>query len=221
MIPSKARPALWEFCHGRTRGAEGPLASEVARVLFASSGKTAHSLRESSTILLHAKKNSFHSCLARMKRRGLVAYTGHTYCITRLGSWLVIARTLSFSFIELCILALACCAGSRLEGARIEAGCTRALLDDIFKEYYSAEYIDSVFTSLRSKGFAARRFRRMLVVRRPVRQQLMDKYGAHLEALEQWIMDLKDREIEIFSEVMEKISSTNPPYDNIETSSVP
>ncbi|HJU13572.1 MAG TPA: hypothetical protein VJ792_03875 [Candidatus Nitrosotalea sp.] len=207
MIPSKMRPALWEFCHGRTRAAEGPLASDIIEILFQTGGMASQGLRESSQVISNATRNSLHCCLGRLKRRGLVKSSdGKKYSLTSLGEWLVISRRLALSFVELCALVLACRMESRFEKIGIKFCCTRSSFDEIFKEYYSKRYIDTVFSSLRRKGFATRHSKRALVVGTPVRKSLMEKYGLYFERLEMWMNSLKANEIEIFSSVLENRS---------------
>lgn len=204
MIPQEIRCKLWEFNHGNMRGFEGPIASEIISLLFPDKKRTLIELRQGSDVISNAPRYSLRTALQRLKRRGLVAYgNDYRYFLTDLGRWFAISHKLGLSFLELCILACACCVQERYAKSGNKGFYMASSFEKIFKEYYSKQYLKDILASLGKKGYASRYAKGSLSVFEGVREELMSSYGIYLEGLEGWLCSLKEHELEIFSRALE------------------
>ncbi|GEM_PF-1603073 len=204
MIPPRLRKELRRHAYGNARGPEGPITSEVARLLFPYGAMAQSQMRMESPIVRNAAPQSLRTAVRRLARRGIIGRTGSKYALTDLGRWLVVSRHLGIRFSALCLLAPACCTQDRHARNGGTWFYTREAFEDIFGEYYSQKYINRIFTMLRKKGYASRHYKKSIVVSPQILEDLMGRYRQILESLEAQTSKLKDDEFRIFSLVQEK-----------------
>ena len=79
----------------------------------------------------------------------------------------------------------------------------RSTFEGIFKEYYSKNYISYVFSSLRTKGFAVKYVKKTLRIYPKTCEDLMVTYGGQFKKLELWLDELQEKELDIFSKILD------------------
>ena len=204
MIPRSLRRALWK--HGGTwvRGAEGAVSSEVVSVLFPYEIMMPSGMRAASGHIRTALRPSLKRAVRRLARRGIIERSARGYTLTEAGRWLALSRKLRVPFPALCLIASACCVQDRRGGCRIMRFYARSSFEEVFKEYYSANYIDTIFAIVRTRGYATRYYNRSIQIPSVVQRCLMSKYRPLLEGLDEWVDSLKESQFEIFSRVQKQ-----------------
>lgn len=192
-----ARKRLWRYNHGNTRVNPGSLSSIVLESLYPDNKKT---MKE----LCGTLGDSVKMTLNRLgKRNFVICNQDGTYALSDHGRWFAISSILGISFLELCLLASACCTHERFTSARKDGFYMRSTFEGILRQYYSRHYIACLFSSLKRKGFAVR-FAKGFIQIPPKRvHHLLSRYRQDFKRLEAWLDNLEEREIEIFSEALE------------------
>ena len=196
MIPALRRK-LWVYNHGNRRIPLGSLSSQILDTLYPASKKTTAELRDVTG--MNVKKT-----LNKLKKRHFVMqdHRDRPYSLTDLGIWFTISHKLGVSFLELCVLACACCVQYRYASSGKIGFYMRSTFEGIFKEYYSKHYISSVFSSLRTKGFAVKYVKKTLRIYPKTCEDLMVTYGEQFKKLESWLDELQEKELDIFSKIL-------------------
>src|SRR4029077_7268768 len=144
--------------------------------------------------------------LNRLKKRHFVIKNqDRTYSLTDLGVWFAICCKMGISFLAVCALACACCLQYRYARSGKIGFYMRSTFEGIFKEYYSKHYISSVFSSLRTKGFAVKYVKKTLRIYPKTCEDLMVTYGEQFKKLESWLDELQEKELDIFSKILDGV----------------
>jgi hypothetical protein len=198
------RKKLWIYNHGNRRIESGYLASQLLGVLYPENKKTVAELCCNDT------KKNVKRTLQKLKKRHLVAQNTHdwTYSLTDIGIWFAISYKLGVSFVELCALACACCVQQRYASSGKIGFYMQSTFEGIFKEYYSKRYISWVFSSLRSKGFAVKYIKKTLRIYPKTCEDLMATYGEQFKRLEIWLDELQEKELDVFSKILDGFEMT-------------
>lgn len=132
------------------------------------------------------------------KRHLMVQNSDKTYSLTDSGRWLAISGRLNLSFLELCLLACACCTHERY--AAYAKGpepwrkgfYMRPTFDKIFNRFYSGKYISVVFSTLKRKGFAFKFSKMIIQIHQKVWKDLMSMYGKDFHKLERNLEEITE-----------------------------
>lgn len=197
------RKKLWIYNHGNKRIESGSLASQLLGMLYPENKKTVAEL-------CNDTKKNVKRTLQKLKKRHLVTQNTEdwAYSLTDLGIWFVISHKLEVSFMELCALACACCVQQRYASSGKIGFYMRSTFEGIFKEYYSKRYIELVFSSLISKGFAAKYVKKTLRIYPKTCDDLMISYGEQFRRLESWLDELQEKELDVFSKILDGFELT-------------
>lgn len=212
MIPSVLRGRVWQYNFGNRRMSPGGLAWHILSSLYPENKKSIDAIQTSSEYISRVSRYSLKVSVQRLKEKGLVvgekAGKGRSrqYMLTDLGRWIAISHNLDLSFLELCVLACACCVQTRYARSGKLGFYMRSYFERILGEYYSKEYVQKTFSSLNCKGFASRYVKKTMRVYPQVLEILMGQYGIYFEGLESWLYDLKENELEIFSKALDGFS---------------
>ncbi|MDE1813087.1 MAG: hypothetical protein KGI05_00350 [Thaumarchaeota archaeon] len=140
--------------------------------------------------------------LSCLKRRGLIKSSEATYGLTDLGIWFAISNQLDIPFLELCLLACACCVQERFNSNGAKGVYPTYYFEEIFKKYYSKQRLTQVCSNIRTAGFGYKASKKTLIIHPKVHEKLIHKYGAYFKKLEAWLDDIQERECEIISSVL-------------------
>lgn len=197
MITTALRKKMWVYNHGNNRLVLGSLSYQILDVLYPANKKTPAELSS-------ATGSNANMILNRLKKRHFVMQNqDRTYALTDLGIWFAISCKMRISFLELCVLACACCVQYRYASSGKIGFYMRSTFEGIFKEYYSKHHISSVFSSLRTKGFAVKYVKKTLRIYPKTCEDLMSKYGEQFKRLELWLDELQEKELDIFSKTLD------------------
>ncbi|MDE1765545.1 MAG: hypothetical protein KGI27_04615 [Thaumarchaeota archaeon] len=192
-----ARKRLWAYNHGNTRLLPGSRSSKLLEALYPDNKKTLAEIR--GTIGSSAKVT-----VSRLKKRNFVRCNqDRTFSLTDLGRWYAVCLALKISFLEMCILACACCTHKRYASAGKTGFYMHSTFEGILKRYYSRRYLVWIFASITRKGFAVKLTKRAIGISRGTWEDLMSRYGGDFKRLEVWLDNLEERELDVFSEALE------------------
>lgn len=138
-----------------------------------------------------------------MREELIIKNPDETYSLTQFGIWFSISNQLGITFLQLCVLASACCVQKRYDENGRQGYYILPFFEEIFKKYYSKNQLRKVFTVLRTKGFGYRVTKKSLRVYPILHNKLMCKYGSHFSSLENWLDEIQEQELVIFSEVLD------------------
>ena len=140
--------------------------------------------------------------LSRLKHKGLIESSEGKYGLTYLGIWFAISNQLHISFLELCLLACACCVQARFNSNGTKGVYPIYYFEEIFKKYYSKQRLTQVCSDIRTAGFGYKASKKTLIIYPKVHEKLIHKYGVYFQKLEAWLDDIQERESEIISSVL-------------------
>ena len=190
------RKRLWTFNHGNTRLAQGSLSSRVLEELYPDKKKILTELCDD-TISVKMTMN-------RLEKRCFVTQdSDRRYALTDLGRWFAISSILKISFLELCVLACACCTHQRYSRSAKAGFYMHSTFEGILKEYYSRNYISWIFSSLKRKGFAIKLVKRIIQIHPRRCKSLLSRYGEDFKRLESWLDRLEEGKLEILSRALD------------------
>lgn len=193
------RKKLWVYNYGNRRLESDSLSTRALDALFPDKKKT---LPE----LYRTTKGNVKLVLQRLRKRCLVTKNpDRTYSLTETGRWFAISSRLKISFLELCLLACACCTQQRFAGTGTIGFYLKSTFDSIFKEYYSKRYISVVFSTLRKKGFGVKFVNSALRIYPKTCEGLMSRYGPYFKRLESWLDDLEEKKLDILTEAYDGV----------------
>lgn len=196
------RRRLWLSSHGNIRLITGSLSRQVLDILYLEKEIAFWEISK----LLH---RDVHTTLISLKKKGLVDQNKYKqYLLTDLGRWLAISHKLGLSFLELCVLASACLVHQRYLTSGKVGYYMQPTFENIFKEFYSKQYISHLFSSLVSKGFAFRYAKKTLRVYQRVYDDIMETYGEDFNKLESWLDLLEEKTPHLLSKVLDNFEST-------------
>ncbi|MDE1863607.1 MAG: hypothetical protein KGI33_11950 [Thaumarchaeota archaeon] len=204
MIPPQVRYKMWRHNHGKRWLDNGRMPATVIRELYPEKALAIGELRASIGPRSDSEIYKLANTLWRLKRGGIVEGRRHgSYRLTDLGRWLAISDKLGLAFLELCVLACACCVQTRYAAAGRPGYYMRPYFERVLGEYYSRGYLDKIFSLLKRKGFATRYVKKTIMVYPDVCNDLMARYGPYLERLESWLWGLQEAELGIFEGALE------------------
>ncbi|SRR5579875_350696 len=204
MIPSVVRNKIWKYNHGNQFVHRDSMAFQVVDALYPEKKKTPKEIHKE-LAQSYPRRDTLKKTLRRLKKKGVVGIHDKRYFLRDLGRWFAITIQLHLSFLELCILACACCGQTRCAGTEAEF-FMRFWFDRILEEYYSKKRIDNAFSNLKRKGFAEKYAKTFIRIYPKTLKDLMSRYGTDLDRLEAWLYDLKANELEIYEKVLEDFS---------------
>ncbi len=195
------RRKLRAHSHGNIRLIPGSISYEVLDALYLEK-------RKIFSDMCHLLGRDVHTTLIALKKKGLITQNKQKqYLLTDLGAWLAISHRLGVSFLELCVLASACCVHQRYSSSGKTGYYMQPTFEKIFKDYYSKRYISHLFSSLIAKGFAFRYAKKTLGIHHNTWKDLMAKYGKDLKSLESWLDGLEEKKVEILSKVLDDLEA--------------
>ena len=193
------RRRLWAYSHGNIRLIPGSISCQVIDALYLKKRKTHSEM----CVLL---EKDIHTTIIALKKKGLVNQNQYgQYLLTDLGTWLAISRLLGVTFLELCVLASACCVHQRYARSGKTGYYMQPTFEIIFKEFYSKRYISHLFSSLIKKGFAFRYVKKTLRIYQKTCDDLMAGYGKDFKKLESWLDRLEEDKLEILSKALDGV----------------
>lgn len=185
--------------------------------------------KKSFSVLVKEHGTGIKSTLVRFKHQGLVIQDpDDLYCLTSFGIWFSISNQLGITFLQLCVLASTCCVQKRYDENGKQGYYILPFFEEIFKKYYTKKQLENVFSILRTKRFGYRVTKKSLRIYPTLHDKLMHKYGSHFSSLENWLDEIREKELTIFSAVLDNDSSPtgmekrwNNLHDMFPTSRVP
>ncbi len=178
--------------HWNVRIESGSLSYMVLDILYDRKRMKLQELRQ-------ATQSDVRMTIHRLAKRHLVIQNNDkTYTLTDSGRWLAISARLNLSFLELCLLACACCTHERYAaGAKgpepwRSGFYMRPTFDKIFKRFYSTKYISVVFSTLKRKGFALKFSKKIIKIPQKVWKDLMSRYGEDFHRLERNLDEIEE-----------------------------
>lgn len=204
MIPSVVRDKIWKYNHGRESVRLNSMTYLIVDVLYPEKKKTPKELHLE-LAKIYAGRDTLKKTLLRLKKKSLVGRHERRYFLRDLGRWFAISGHLDLPFLDLCVLACACCAQTRCANTTAEF-FMRFYFERILGEYYAKKRIDNAFSNLKGRGFAERYAKTFIRIYPEVLKDLMSRYGTYFDKLEAWLYDLKANELEIFEKVLEGFS---------------
>lgn len=205
MIP-QIRRKLWPYVYGNKKLFSKSKASAIINSLYPDKKK-------SFSVLVKEHGTGIKSTLARFKHQGLVIQDpDDLYCLTSFGIWFSISNQLGITFLELCVLACACCVHERYSKNGKQGYYILPFFEEILGKYYAKSHLENVFSILRTNGFGYSNFKKSLIVHPSLQKELMHRYGSHFTSLENWLDGIQQQELDIFSAVLDN----NSPVTGVE-----
>ena len=194
------RRRLWVYNHGKKKVSQSSLSSRIIQTLYDSNKKTAHEL-----YILFG--DGTYQNLTQLKKREIIVKNKQDkkYELTDLGMWFAISHRLGLSFVELCVLACACCVQARYASSGKVGFYMQSTFEGILKEFYSKGYISVIFSSLRSKGFAVKYVKKTLRIYPKTYAALWGRYGEQFKKLESWLDKLEERKVALVSNALDDL----------------
>lgn len=213
MIP-EIQGKLWMHVHGNRRLYSKSNAAQILNSLYPDKKK-------SISLLIKANGTNIRYTLKRFMREELIIQNpDETYSLTQFGIWFSISNQLGITFLQLCVLASACCLQKRCNENGKQGYYILPFFEEIFKKYYSKKQLGKVFSILRTKGFGYRVTKKSLRVYPALHDTLMHKYGSHFSSLESWLDEIQEQELTILSAVFDNDSLIIDQENNREMSNV-
>ena len=189
LIPSSVyRAKMREYNHWNLKLESGSLSCLVLDTLYDAIKMTLQELHQ-------ATNGDVRMTIHRLRKKEMVTQNDDkTYSLTELGRWFTISTRLKLSFLELCLLACACCVQARYARDSKIGFYMRPAFDRIFGRFYTKKYISVVFSTLKKKGYAVKFSYKTIRVYPKTCEGLMSMYGEDFKGLERWLDSVEENQ---------------------------